>query len=96
MKYDGIVLSSMNDPYVDTTHLKIKPKKYITNDYLLKSGRVGGQYYLFTRGKLEDYQCSNATESEKDKVGGDEYKRVTEDMTTIDKSGGGKKYRKPV
>ena len=42
MKYDGIVLSSMNDSYVDTTHLKIKPKKYITNDYLLRSGRVGG------------------------------------------------------
>lgn len=33
---DGIVFSSMNDKYLKTRHYKLKPKKYMTNDFLFE------------------------------------------------------------
>ena len=62
---DGIVFSSMDDPYQETVHLKIKPKRMLTNDYLLKWKPKFKSYELWTRGRIDDYFQCNATYSDK-------------------------------
>ena len=57
---DGIIFSNCTQDYEDTVHLKLKPKKFLTNDYKYIYVPDKKLYYLQCRGSKFNYLDSLA------------------------------------